>query len=198
MSGLDNAEARSRLLTFKSDFRHFWSTMEKMVSSYYMSPLATVAAIGGTCPALGAVLSLSSDYRVMVDAEKSRFGLNETALGMVPPRWLMGICAQTIGTRNAELHLQQSTMFAPRAALEIGYLDEVCEAEALLERAVAAATRACKLPAAARAKCKRDQRRAIAEACDEASVARMAECVHADEFQDTLRGMMEAMKKRKK
>lgn len=181
-----------------ADFKHFWSTMERMVATYYMSPLATVAAIGGSCPALGAVLSLASDYRVMVDADKSRFGLNETALGMVPPRWLMGICAQTIGPRKAELHLQNSTMLAPRAALEEGYLDELCTAEELLPTATAFAVRAAKIPAQARAQCKQDQRRAIAETCDQASVDRMAECVLDTEFQATLSAMLEAMQSRKK
>jgi Delta3-Delta2-enoyl-CoA isomerase len=97
-----------------AEFRRFWGAFEDMVEAYYMTPLATVAAISGSAPALGAVLALASDYRVMLDSPKARIGLNETALGMLPPRWLVGLTAQTLGTRAAERHLQCSSRAAAR------------------------------------------------------------------------------------
>ena len=52
----------------EAEFTEFWSTFEGMWAKYYTTSLSTVALINGTSPALGAVLSLASDYRVMVKA----------------------------------------------------------------------------------------------------------------------------------
>jgi 3,2-trans-enoyl-CoA isomerase len=62
----------------RADFCRFWGTFEMAWVAFYMTPLATVSAIDGACPALGAVMALSSDYRVMVNNPKYRMGLNET------------------------------------------------------------------------------------------------------------------------
>merc|ERR1740129_1189658 len=102
----------------RADFEDFWSTFESMWRTYFMSSLVTVCAVNGSCPALGAVLALSSDYRVMANNGKYTLGLNETSIGMVPPLWLHELCDRTLGHRAAERHLQLSTMMPPSAALE--------------------------------------------------------------------------------
>jgi enoyl-CoA hydratase/carnithine racemase len=170
----------------ESDFKHFWSSFEGLVETYYMSRLHTVAAISGSCPALGAVMALCSDYRLMVDDGKSKFGLNETSLGMVPPLWLSALTARTIGHRKGELHLGLSTMFSPRGAFEV------------LPKATEHARAASRIPAAARAAAKRDARRDIAAQCGPESVDRMAECVLGDEFQNTVAKIVEGLKARAK
>ena len=180
----------------EADFRQFWITFEELVSTYYMTPLHTVAAISGNAPALGAVLAICSDYRVMADDDKAKFGLNETSLGMVPPQWLAGMTARTIGTRNAELHLGCSSMLSPREAHAVGYLDEVVPAGELMGRAVAASVKATKIPANARAAYKQAARRAVADTCGPASVDAMTACVMGGEFQATVSGILEALKQR--
>ena len=45
--------------------REFWITSNKFLQRLYVSPLVTVAAIRGACPAGGCCLSLCCDHRVM-------------------------------------------------------------------------------------------------------------------------------------
>jgi 3,2-trans-enoyl-CoA isomerase len=182
----------------EEEFRHFWSTFEGLVSTYYMTPLHSVAAIAGNTPALGAVLSICSDYRVMADDDKAKFGLNETSLGMVPPRWLAGMTARTIGERNAELHLGGSSMLSPREALQCGFLDEVCTREELMARAVAASVKACRIPLGARSAYKQMVRKPVADMCGPASVDEMSACILGAEFQATASAIMEALRQRSK
>lgn len=49
----------------------------------YNSPLATVAAVRGHCPAGGCILALTCDARIVTDDTK--MGLNEVALGIAVP-----------------------------------------------------------------------------------------------------------------
>lgn len=182
----------------EADLRRFWSAFETMAESFYMTPLHTTAAIQGNAPALSGVLALCCDYRVMTDSESFRFGLNETSLGMVPPAWLAAMTARTIGERRAELHLGGSSMLTPREALDVGYLDEVCEPDALMQTATAASLKACKIPFKARAGYKQHVRGPVAAMCGPESVDMMTKCILGDEFQTTVAGIMAAMKERKK
>ena len=43
-----------------------------MFQTLYSTPLATCAKINGQCPALGAILALSCDHRVMVSVHTVR------------------------------------------------------------------------------------------------------------------------------
>lgn len=68
------------------------------------SPLVTIAAIRGACPAAGCNIALCCDHRIMT--EQGYIGLNEVAIGIsVPEKWcdLMG---RTIGQGPASQLLQ--------------------------------------------------------------------------------------------
>lgn len=57
----------------------------------YKSPLITICAIRGACPAGGCILSLLCDSRIMTEA--GTIGLNEVALGIpVPYYWVQAMC----------------------------------------------------------------------------------------------------------
>lgn len=64
----------------------FWTAVQDLWLTLYMSPLAIVAAIPGHCPAGGCLLALSCDSRVMVQGRYG-IGLNEVKMGLIPPRW---------------------------------------------------------------------------------------------------------------
>ena len=181
------------------EFKRFWGTFEMAWVAYYMTPLATVAAIDGACPALGCVLALSSDYRVMTNEAKYRIGLNETSLGMNPPEWLRHLCTQTLGARNAELHLTSSTMCTPQEAKDINYVDQIVEKRELRNAAINALTKLTSVPDLARAQCKQGFRKHIAALADhDASVDVMADSCLGVEFQDTLDGIMHKLKNKQK
>ena len=80
----------------------FWTQLQNTWLKLYKSPLMTVAAINGTSPAGGCLLSISCDYRIMADHKKFQIGLNETKLGLVAPPWFAKPFVSCIGEREAE------------------------------------------------------------------------------------------------
>lgn len=181
-----------------ASFREFWISFEDMIVSLYTSRLATVAAVGGQCPALGAIIALSADYRLMVDNPRLRIGLNETSLGMTPPRWLQAMLADTVGTRVAQHALQRSLMSTPTEAVAMGLVDELCGADALTQLAYDRLATFTRIPPLARAETKLQQRAHIAEMTGPQSVADMSRVVLSDEFQTNARRIVESLNKPKK
>ncbi|XP_056275714.1 enoyl-CoA delta isomerase 1, mitochondrial-like [Pseudoliparis swirei] len=53
----------------------------------YGSSMVTIAAINGSSPAGGCLMSMTCDYRIMADNPRHSVGLNETQLGIVAPFW---------------------------------------------------------------------------------------------------------------
>lgn len=184
----------------REEFTRFWGTFEMCWHSFYMSPLATVAAIDGACPGLGAVLALSTDYRVMVNNPKFRIGLNETQLAMNPPEWLRHLCIRTMGPRNAEFHLCAGTLATPEQALEIGSVDElVQESSDLMPAAMAKLQLLTSVPDLARAQCKQGFRKDIAALANhESSVEVMADSCLGAEFQTVVDGVVQKLNNKSK
>ncbi|XP_053606850.1 enoyl-CoA delta isomerase 1, mitochondrial-like [Plodia interpunctella] len=102
----------------------FWTTLQEVWLKLFGSNFITVAAINGHAPAGGCLLAMSCEYRVMASGKFST-GLNETALGIVAPRWFMDTMCNTISKREAELALTSGRMFSVEEALKVGLIDEV-------------------------------------------------------------------------
>lgn len=75
----------------------------------YRSPLVTVAAIRGACPAAGCGISMCCDARVMT--EEGYIGLNEVALGIPVPIYWTELFLKTVGHSAGEKLLKSG---APR------------------------------------------------------------------------------------
>ena len=111
----------------------------------YLTPLITVAAIGGHCPAGGCLcvswlrchlfvcclpfchfllmlfvcfsladetslrvsvrMSMSCDYRIMVNQDRFRIGLNETQIGLVAPAWCARFLFTSCSAPSLLIHL---------------------------------------------------------------------------------------------
>lgn len=101
-------------------------------------PTPVVLAVSGHALAMGALLLLSSDYRVGTRGNY-KIGLNEVAIGMTLP-WF-GI--ELARARIASIHLNNAVglarIYDADAAVGVGYLDEAVDAEAVLPRAIAIA-----------------------------------------------------------
>lgn len=63
------------------------------------------------------------DYRVMVGPDYT-IGLNETKLGVVPPKWFQDTMAAIIGHRKAEVSIIAGKTYTTDEALQIGLVDE--------------------------------------------------------------------------
>eukprot|EP01062_Namystynia_karyoxenos_P059122 TRINITY_DN50550_c0_g1_i1.p1 TRINITY_DN50550_c0_g1~~TRINITY_DN50550_c0_g1_i1.p1 ORF type:complete len:308 (+),score=110.19 TRINITY_DN50550_c0_g1_i1:76-924(+) len=180
----------------EQQFKQFWGAFETAWQTLYTCSLPVVAAVNGPAPALGSVLALSCDYRILADGPKVRFGLNEAALGMMPPIWLQHLCARTVGERRAETLMQQGPLLNAQDSLRVGYVDELRPAEEVIPAAEAEALRLSKLPATARALTKGHQRRAVAAMAGPESVDMMWGICSAPDFQNYVGGFLDAQAKR--
>ena len=181
----------------QADFKVFWQAFEEMYKTILLSPLATVCAINGSAPAGGTLLAMCCDYRVIADVDRLSMGLNETAVGIVPPAWVRALAARTLGERQAELHLQNALMVNPSAALSAGFVDAVVSQDDLLQTCIAQAAAMAAIPAEARASTKKAQRDGIATLMGPKSVAEMWACVESASFQQQAQDVLASMSKKK-
>ena len=136
--------------TSESRYREFWRTQTTFLCRLLRSPLATVCAIRGACPAGGCAVALCCDYRIQ-SSESGTFGLNEVALGIpVPKFWAQRFVACSNDPAKADLTLQLGKLLTPVEAKTLGLLDEVVPAAALMPAATRAMENFLKTPDGAR------------------------------------------------
>ncbi len=87
------------------------------------SPLVTIAAVRGHCPAGGCVLALACDARIMTD--DGRIGLNEVELGIPVPLYWGRLMASLVGAGKADALLQTAALVPAKQALALGLVDVV-------------------------------------------------------------------------
>jgi len=115
--------------TSKERYKRFWEVSNVFLARLYRSPLFTVAAIRGACPAAGCCIAMCCDYRIMT--EKGHIGLNEVALGIPVPIYWTELFLQTVGSGPGEKLLKSGKFLTPAEALKLGLLDEVVPAAEL-------------------------------------------------------------------
>jgi len=111
-------------------------------------PYPIVIACNGHGLAMGALLLLAADYRIGT-LGKYKIGLNEVAIGMIMPDFGCEIARYTLSHQFFKRCLVNAEIFAPREALQPGFLDEVVETEELMARALEKAQELAKLNMAA-------------------------------------------------
>ena len=85
-------------------------------------PLITVAT--GHAVALGAFILLASDYRFGI-AGAFKIGLNETAIGLTLPAFGIELAEARLSRRHLTQETLLARLYAPPAAVDVGFLDEV-------------------------------------------------------------------------
>jgi 3,2-trans-enoyl-CoA isomerase len=179
-------------------FLRFWADFESLWHTLYLTPIATVAAIESHAPAGGSILALSCDYRVLVETESIRMGLNEAAIGMVAPRWLQAMCANTVGTRNAEFLLQTGMMMTPNEALAYGFVDDTRAPDDVMPRCIEVLEALAPVPMSARHQTKLQQRERIAALAGSSSARELWAVLQSDECKHNLKHTMERLGIKKK
>ena len=111
-----------------------------IVRTCYGAGLPVIAACTGHAVAAGALLLLGCDLRVGA-AGDFNIGLPEVNMGMSLPGWAVTIASDRLSRRHLQRALTHGEMYGPDAAVDVGYLDEVTDAGAVLDTAVAAGER---------------------------------------------------------
>ena len=92
-------------------------------------PRPVVTVCTGHAYPMGAFLMLSADVRFGL-AGPWRIGMNEVAIGMTIPRFVVELARHRL-TPPGVARITTAAMFAPEEALRLGYLDRVLDAEPL-------------------------------------------------------------------
>ncbi|ETW99802.1 MAG: hypothetical protein ETSY1_13640 [Candidatus Entotheonella factor] len=119
----------------------------KMLYSLFTHPQPVVMACTGHALAGGAFILLTGDTRIGTKGD-FKIGLNEVAIGMSLPDWGIALAQNRLSRRHITAATIQARIYDPEGAVDAGYLDEVCEADALLETALARAHALAELPQA--------------------------------------------------
>lgn len=127
-----------------------WAGVQNLWEKLYGSQKIYIAAINGHSLALGCLISMACDYRIMASESNFRTGLTANRLGISPPSWIMDTMKNTIGHRQAELALQLGRTFTPEEALRVKLVDEIVPETEVLEAAEKQMQRWCQIPSEAR------------------------------------------------
>ena len=99
-------------------------------------PFPVVAAIDGACLGGGLELALAADWRVAADTSKTKIGLPEVQLGLIPGLGGTQRLPRLIGVPAALDMILTGRQLRARKALKLGVVDELCHPAALSEAAL--------------------------------------------------------------
>lgn len=130
----------------------FLHALSRAFNAVFTYPHPTVAAINGHAIAGGCVFALACDFRLM---SAGTIGLTELPVGVAFPRIALEIVRHALGPLASRTVLFGDTV-GRHEALRLGLVDEVVDANELLEHAMKAATRLARTPATLYARTKQD------------------------------------------
>lgn len=120
-------------------------------------PVPFVIGATGHALAMGAVLLLSADERIGAEGDY-KIGLNEVAIRMTLPEFAIVLARERLSRRHLQRAINQADIYAPREAVDAGYLDRVV---ALAEVEAAAVARAQALAESLDPKAHRETKQAL-------------------------------------
>ena len=125
----------------------FVPTMIRTFLRLFTLPQPAVAAINGHAIAGGCVLAAACDYRIMADGT-GRIGVPELQVGVPFPLEAIEILRFATSTAHLQELVYRGKTYAPDAAYDLGLIDEVTDADGLLDNAFEVAARLSSEPAA--------------------------------------------------
>lgn len=112
--------------------------------------------------AAGGLLMLTADHRIGADGE-ARYGLNESAIGMVLPDYGYDLAQFKLNNKYLDMCFVGAELIDSQTAIKAGFLDEAVAPDALMERAMEKALAMQKLSGKAYAGNKRLVRGAVTD-----------------------------------
>jgi len=110
-------------MTSHAQYSNFWVVSNHFLARLYISPLVTIAAVKGACPAGGCCLAMCCDFRIVT--EDATMGLNEVALGISVPKNWVKVMIGIIGQGKTEKLTQNARFIGAQESLKIGLVDAV-------------------------------------------------------------------------
>lgn len=107
----------------------------KFLTRLFANKKPTIIAAPGHGIAAGGLLMLAADYRIAADGD-GRFGLNETAIGMVLPNYGYQLALFRIDNKYLDASFVGADLFDVQTAIKAGFLDEAVPADRLMARAM--------------------------------------------------------------
>jgi enoyl-CoA hydratase len=101
-------------------------------------PTPVILAVSGHAIAMGALLTLSADYRIGVHGTY-KIGLNEVAIGMTLPYFGVELARERLAKTHFASAVTMAKLYDAAGAVEAGFLDEVVSEEDLVSQAIARA-----------------------------------------------------------
>ena len=109
-----------------------------LAKTIFGSSVPVVAACTGHALAAGALILLACDVRVGADID-CKIGLNEVAISMVLPGWAFTLATERLSKRHLQRAVANARLTDGAGAIDVGFLDEVVEADEVLPVAIARA-----------------------------------------------------------
>jgi enoyl-CoA hydratase len=125
--------------------RKFLPALSTMFAAVFSHPAPVVAAINGHAIAGGCVLACAADRRLMA-RDGGRIGVTELLVGVPFPPVAMEIMRCAAAPQFFAEAIFSGATYAPPEAVARGFIHDIVEPQALLERAVAAAKSLAALP----------------------------------------------------
>lgn len=120
----------------------------RLLVRIFSSKKPVIIASPGHGIAAGCLFMLSGDYRIGVEGG-SRYGLNESAIGMVLPPFGLELAKFKVNNQHLDRCFVGAELVDPATGQEFGILDEVVAPDALMTRALEKAQEMQKLDAKA-------------------------------------------------
>jgi enoyl-CoA hydratase len=143
-------------------FRHFLPPLRRAFEAVFFYERPIVAAVNGHAIAGGCVLTCAADRRLMAQGQ-GRIGITELLVGVPFPVIALEIMRFAAAPQDFERIVTSGATFAPKSAVDLGLVDEVVEADALVDRALAVAKTLAALGPDAFALTKRQMREPVRE-----------------------------------
>jgi enoyl-CoA hydratase len=126
--------------------RHFLPLMERFLRTLLVFPKPLIAAINGHAIAGGCIIAATADHRVMAKGT-ARIGVPELAVGVPFPRLPLEIVASRLSPAVLRTLVYSGRTVQPDEALSLGFIDEVIDADRLMDHSVSVAQQLSAIPA---------------------------------------------------
>lgn len=112
---------------------------ERLIRAILGCPVPVIAAVNGAAYAGGCEIAAAADF--IYAARHARFALTEVTLGIIPGAGGTQNLPRAIGERRAKEAILTGLPFSAEEALAWGFVNRLCDADSLMDEALATARR---------------------------------------------------------